>query len=445
MLFKVVVMLGLMFLTANAELPKSVQADMYLLKAKNNMENSDYKSAMKNFEKILELGVAVPNSFHYFYAKTLYENHMYQKVLDELDLFLNNGGSKSKHYVKALELYTKAESEVEKVKLEEQKREKERKAKMQKLREKQLALDKKYKKIYNEYLKERKVFYDKKTGLMWTRPMDHNYKNNPYIKKNYNLTLNEAKAYCKNLVLDGYSDWELPNMTDLTTVMRSNPNSIIKWKESKGGYPYYFWAIGESIFRLTSYKKNSRKCTNGKYYITDISNLDTNSKREVADALCVRIHNKNNHKNYFKRKTFTINKNGHKIMVEDSFFIDGIPYIYDVEVKLWQAKNYCNKLELDGFNDWRVPTKTDELKYLPCELTYFSRFIKGDNYLRFICNDEGVFGDSTCIVETSKCKVYSKPSYWHGLVRCVRDVDKPKEENDNTSDENPFGTDDDSF
>ena len=66
------------------------------------------------------------------------------------------------------------------------------------------------------------VAKDSATGLMWqdepyTQAEETAYKNNTNNGKAGNW--NYAKAYCENLTLGGYSDWRLPNIYELTTLL----------------------------------------------------------------------------------------------------------------------------------------------------------------------------------------------------------------------------------
>jgi hypothetical protein len=57
---------------------------------------------------------------------------------------------------------------------------------------------------------------DSATGLMWQDDNDVQT-----IKKDYN----GAKAYCENLTLGGFSDWRLPNIYELTTLLDNTKSS----------------------------------------------------------------------------------------------------------------------------------------------------------------------------------------------------------------------------
>jgi hypothetical protein len=92
------------------------------------------------------------------------------------------------------------------------------------------------------------TWIDPDTGLMWqnekyTAEDDRNYKKNIEGGKVWNWW--NAKEYCQNLQLDGYSDWRLPTRDELKTII-SNTNHngyYIKKELSKSmGKGSYFWS-----------------------------------------------------------------------------------------------------------------------------------------------------------------------------------------------------------
>ncbi len=72
------------------------------------------------------------------------------------------------------------------------------------------------------------TFIDNKTGYMWEKPkivgnwnwdsFDDRYN----FSNKYGKNWNDAKSYCENLNLDGYSDWKLPSRDELHTLMTVN-------------------------------------------------------------------------------------------------------------------------------------------------------------------------------------------------------------------------------
>ncbi len=86
----------------------------------------------------------------------------------------------------------------------------------------------------NRFTIRENVFIDNKTGYMWQK-RDSERK----------LNWHEAKSYCENLVLDGYSDWKLPSRDEFHTLMTAY---------------YGEWDSGwNSWFEANKHKRNSGK------------------------------------------------------------------------------------------------------------------------------------------------------------------------------------------
>jgi hypothetical protein len=86
------------------------------------------------------------------------------------------------------------------------------------------------------------TFVDKSTGLIWQDNSDAKS-----VKKDFL----GAKSYCKNLKLAGYSDWRLPNIKELQSIV-----DIKKYKPAvKSGIKNI--SIRDYYWSSTSYKNNS--------------------------------------------------------------------------------------------------------------------------------------------------------------------------------------------
>ena len=78
------------------------------------------------------------------------------------------------------------------------------------------------------------ILNDSKTGLTW--------QDNSAVKET-KMTWQDAKSYCSELSLGGYSDWRLPNIKELQSIV-----DISKYKPAiKKGFnyvstSYYYWS-----------------------------------------------------------------------------------------------------------------------------------------------------------------------------------------------------------
>jgi hypothetical protein len=79
----------------------------------------------------------------------------------------------------------------------------------------------------NRFTIRKNVFIDNTTGYMWQKGDSGKY-----------LNWHDAKSYCENLVLDGYSDWKLPSRDEFHTLMTAyygeydNHENWISWFEA---------------------------------------------------------------------------------------------------------------------------------------------------------------------------------------------------------------------
>lgn len=91
-------------LSSIAELPPEIEADQHLLRAKESLEQHDYKQAIKCFEKVLALKVEVPDSFHYQFGNCLMKAGEIKKAQSEITTYISLAGQDGKFYLESLNL-----------------------------------------------------------------------------------------------------------------------------------------------------------------------------------------------------------------------------------------------------------------------------------------------------------------------------------------------------
>jgi len=80
------------------------------------------------------------------------------------------------------------------------------------------------------------IIVDKKTSIVWQDTI--------LIPK---LDWQDAKKYCNNLIIDGYSDWELPTIDQLMTITdkkKYKPSLKTSFKNFKSDY---YWTSSEYV------------------------------------------------------------------------------------------------------------------------------------------------------------------------------------------------------
>jgi len=190
---------------------------------------------------------------------------------------------------------------------------------------------------------------DSFTGLFWQRNLPDVYDGctggDPSGTRCF---WQEAVEYCRDLDLDGFSDWRLPAIVELSTLPdygRSIPSID----------PAYFPETQSEYFWSSSIHKGF-----GDYgwvtYFND-GNVDRFLKSKAYNVRCVREKTfKNNNK--FTRKIF----NGEAVLINERTTLMWADTYSNSET--WKnALKYCQDLVFAGFSDWRLPN-VNELKTL---------------------------------------------------------------------------------
>jgi len=201
-----------------------------------------------------------------------------------------------------------------------------------------------------------RITIDNNTGLQWQK-----------ASGGYSKTWDAAVTYCDELSYGGYSDWRLPTIKELMTIVdygRTNPPLDTDYFDFSG--TYYIWWSG------TEYAFNDRYAWyfNGQGTInsrgTNVSVLKTNTS--YKDTHCVRGTT-------LTESSFAQENDE---VIKDT--VSGLYWQKGYErYKNWQeALEYCENLEEGGYTDWRMPninelltivdySRTDE----PIDTDYF--------------------------------------------------------------------------
>jgi len=175
---------------------------------------------------------------------------------------------------------------------------------------------------------------DNKTKLMWTQKRGRK-----------EITWDEASSHCESSTTGGYSDWRVPRVDELRTIVDyTKHGQAIDWvfQGRLGSYyssstyakrPTYAWSVFFSDGQVDGYHKDyslSVRCVRtGPYWSFDPSDhLKIQTEHTVKDT--------------FRGYVWQKSDDGHR--------------------RTWvDAKTYCNNLDLDGYTGWRLPT-IDELQ-----------------------------------------------------------------------------------
>lgn len=208
---------------------------------------------------------------------------------------------------------------------------------------------------------------DNVTGLMWQKE-DNNTE--------YNWE--EARSYCNDLSLGGFSDWRLPNIYELTSLLEfatSNDTSIYDdfFPDTGGWDSGTYTGITSSNYWSSTSSANPSSTYKAWIVSFNDGELDTSNKTSNSfPARCVR----GSSASVIWLPDFAVNGNG--TVTHRSTGLIWQQEDDDTQRTWEDALTYCQNLDLGGFNDWRVPnvkelqTIVDYRRYSPAiDESYF--------------------------------------------------------------------------
>lgn len=237
------------------------------------------------------------------------------------------------------------------------------------------------------YDSDGKLILDNATGLMWTH---YDWKHSVQMYPNQQI------AYCDSLSYGGFSDWRLPRIDELITIINygvANPTVYPEWTNfpsSTGGNKfgsstivntyYYYWTDITQRGRIAA--------TNGVLFPPDPGLVHTMAVRggpyweEAGTRL---ISNTTN---------TAIDQYSGKIWQKAD---DGTLR------SLADAIAYCSSLSLDGYSNWRLPTV-----YELFSIVDFTKYATAPMFPNVFTGHAGSYWTGTYLAENSVASYYVK-------------------------------------
>ena len=242
------------------------------------------------------------------------------------------------------------------------------------------------------------VVVDKNTGLMWQQSDDGKRKDHE-----------QASSYCGNLELAGYSDWRLPNIYELMSIInygKYNPSVNTTFFSYK---PEGYWSATDYYYQDSSFMINFENGYigydgySGQYY-----------------TICVRGDT-------LEPGTFEyLTVNGDAVVENKK---TGLMWQQsdDGKERSWKdALSYCENLKVAGYSDWRLPNI-----YELFSLVNYSKVNPTIDTSVFSCKSYYYWSATTCANYTGYAwtvdfgydyigNTYQGSKSYYNYVRCVR-------------------------
>jgi hypothetical protein len=183
---------------------------------------------------------------------------------------------------------------------------------------------------------------DMQTGLMWQ------------VEEEYNVSFDQAIQMAGDLTLGGYSDWRIPNMMELLSIVDESLNDP-PFNISLGtSNSQYFWSSDiesdDKVWVLNAGGGSGDKNPDESLAVGGKKVYSLKAVRNSLEVMDAR---------------YTDNGDG---TVADNFLGLMWQQIPSDSMNIAQAEDYSQTLSLGGYSDWRLPTK-NELAML-CNYSY---------------------------------------------------------------------------
>ena len=239
---------------------------------------------------------------------------------------------------------------------------------------------------------DQKIITDNNTWLEWTKNI-----------ADRTFTFNQAVSYCSDLEYGGKSDWRLPTLLELSTIVNIASAPYID-NAYFGEVTGIFWT--SNISPSNSLNGVSLNFDNG-----SAGNFGLGNSLYVR---CVRGNPLTKNSSFSDLTPDGISD----IVVKDN--ITGLIWQKNpVTGKTWQqALEYCEKSEYAGFSDWRLPNRNELLSLNPNRDWTDLGLHWSSSSTAYNAYNQGAFGVVVSSDSDNSMSVYNKNSSF--TVRCVR-------------------------
>lgn len=228
-------------------------------------------------------------------------------------------------------------------------------------------------------VKNTDIVDDSTTHLSW---QDSTYSSDA------NISWSDAQNYCSTLELGGYSDWRLPTVNELRSIVdytRSDGSALNAVFENEPTYIYqnsYYRSYWTSTYR--SDDPNNAVRTISFYQGAEGS---VNRLTSVAYTRCVRGDYVFGNSSFTRDSTQeVVRDNIRKLIWQDDSSAASVTKTFN------EAITYCSELSLAGINNWRVPdmfeltSLVDYTTQSPAINSAFTNVQTNSNYMTSVSN-----------------------------------------------------------
>ena len=210
-----------------------------------------------------------------------------------------------------------------------------------------------------DYFIHSQTLRDLVTGLEWQRNGDG---------LEYSWT--EARDYCGDLTLNQLYDWRLPTIRELIGIADYSRISPALSVQAFPNNNLYYWSSSYNNFEYNSFNLPERI----RVLRTALGTTELRAEEDLSYVRCVR-GGYSNGSTYIDNGDGTVLDLSFGLMWEQATFQESNTFS-----NLADATNYCQQLDLAGFENWRMPTVKEMISLLETRTSVPSQMNAVFNY-----------------------------------------------------------------